>query len=103
VPGPAPCPGGRRPHRRLPRREDDRWTPLATYIVHGLGAASARPDGWIPLRLGALIAGAAAATALLRTAPAWAGVLPVVLVPAALLIACLPFLATRPQWAARAG
>ena len=63
-----------------------------------------REARWLdPAAAGALIAGAAAATALLRTAPAWAGVLPVVLVTAALLIACLPFLATRPQSAARAG
>ncbi|MBY8882285.1 DUF1275 family protein [Actinacidiphila acidipaludis] len=68
---------------------------LATYIVHGLSSASARPDGWIPLRLGALIAGAAVATAVLKTAPAWAGIVPCVLVVAAVLIAGTPFLTPR--------
>ena len=70
---------------------------LATYIVHGLGSSSARPDGWIPLRLGALIAGAAAATGVLKAAPAWAGILPCVLVVAAVLIACTPLLTSRPS------
>ncbi|MDT0466183.1 DUF1275 family protein [Streptomyces gibsoniae] len=58
---------------------------LATYIVHGVGRS--RPDGWVPARLGALIVGAAAAMALRRVAPAWAGALPFVLVSAATLIA----------------
>jgi hypothetical protein len=67
----------------------------ATYIVHGLGSTSKRPDGWVPLRLGAVIAGAAAAMALLRTAPTWAGMLPCVLITAAALIAWIPFPTTR--------
>ncbi|MCQ4082442.1 DUF1275 family protein [Streptomyces sp. RB6PN25] len=68
---------------------------LATYIVRGLGSASARPDGWVPARLGALIAGAAAAMTLRRAAPTWAGVLPFALVTAAMLIAAGPLLVPR--------
>ncbi|MEU6366987.1 DUF1275 family protein [Streptomyces sp. NPDC046931] len=61
---------------------------LATYIVHGVGRG--RPDRWVPARLGALIAGAAAAMALRRAAPSWAGALPFVLVAAAVLTAIRP-------------
>ncbi|MFF0223702.1 DUF1275 family protein [Streptomyces sp. NPDC004629] len=66
---------------------------LATYIVKGVGAA--RPDRWVPARLGALIVGAGACMALLRTAPAWAAVLPAVLVLCALLTACQPLIRVR--------
>ncbi|MFF7188442.1 DUF1275 family protein [Streptomyces sp. NPDC008222] len=66
---------------------------LATYIVRGVGRT--RPDGWVPARLGALIVGAAAAMALRRVAPAWAGALPFVLVAAATLTAARPLLLHR--------
>lgn len=68
---------------------------LATYIVRGVGSASAPPDRWVPLRLLGLIAGAAAAMALRRVAPEWAGVLPFLLVAAAALIACGPLIRAR--------
>jgi uncharacterized membrane protein YoaK (UPF0700 family) len=68
---------------------------LATYIVRGLGSALAPPDRWVPVQLGALIAGAAAAMALRYTAPAWAGALPFALVTAATLAAFRPHLARR--------
>ncbi|RLU83632.1 DUF1275 family protein [Streptomyces griseocarneus] len=60
---------------------------LATYIVRGPGSASARSDPWVPVRLAALVVGAAAAVALHRTAPPWAGALPTVLVAMAVLTA----------------
>lgn len=63
---------------------------LATYIVRAPGGTPARSDPWVPLRLAALIAGAAAAVALHRAAPAWAGALPPVLVTVAVLIAVMP-------------
>ncbi|MFF4121500.1 YoaK family protein [Streptomyces sp. NPDC001714] len=66
---------------------------LATYIVKGVGAG--RPSRWVPVRLAALIAGAAACAAVLRTAPGWAGVLPPVLVVCALLAAGAPAARTR--------
>ncbi|MFJ7900018.1 DUF1275 family protein [Streptomyces sp. NPDC096198] len=66
---------------------------LAAYIVHGVGRA--RPDGWVPARLGALIVGAAATMGLRRAAPPWAGVLPFALVTAAALIAAGPLLRHR--------
>ncbi|MFK0156012.1 DUF1275 family protein [Streptomyces sp. NPDC090493] len=66
---------------------------LATYIVKGVGAG--RPNRWVPVRLAALIAGAAACMAVLRTAPGWAGVLPPVLVVCALLAAGAPVIRTR--------
>ncbi|MGW1162523.1 DUF1275 family protein [Streptomyces sp. NPDC002513] len=66
---------------------------LATYIVRGVGRA--RPDGWVPARLGALIAGAAAAMALRQVAPSWAGALPFVLVAVATLVAARPLLLHR--------
>lgn len=66
---------------------------LATYLVKGVG--SARPDRWVPARLGALIAGAAASMALLRAAPAWAALLPFVLVASAILAACGPLTRVR--------
>ncbi|MFE7973870.1 DUF1275 family protein [Streptomyces shenzhenensis] len=72
---------------------------LATYIVKGVGAA--RPDRWVPARLCALIVGAGVCMALLRAAPAWAAVLPAVLVLCALLTACQPLLRMR-RGAARA-
>ncbi|MFJ5532869.1 DUF1275 family protein [Streptomyces sp. NPDC093261] len=72
---------------------------LATYIVRGAGRA--RPDGWVPARLGALIAGAAAAMALRKAAPSWAGALPFVLVAAATLIAARPLFLHRSAAAAR--
>ncbi|WP_246144524.1 DUF1275 family protein [Actinacidiphila oryziradicis] len=69
---------------------------LATYIVRRLGSASAQPDRWVPVQLGALIAGAAAAMALRWAAPAWAGALPFALVTAATLTAASgPLLARR--------
>jgi uncharacterized membrane protein YoaK (UPF0700 family) len=68
---------------------------LTTYIVRGLGSASARPDRWVPVRLGAMVAGAAAAMALRGAAPAWAGALPFALVTAATLTASGPLLARR--------
>ncbi|MCW2937724.1 MAG: conserved rane protein of unknown function [Actinomycetia bacterium] len=68
---------------------------LATYIVRGLGNSSSRPDRWVPVRLGALIAGAAAAMAVRGAAPAWAGALPCALVTAATLTAAKPLLARR--------
>ena len=61
---------------------------LATYIVKGVGAG--RPNRWVPVRLAALIAGAGACAAVLRTAPGWAGALPPVLVACALLAARAP-------------
>ncbi|MEV5986599.1 DUF1275 family protein [Streptomyces sp. NPDC052051] len=76
---------------------------LATYIVRGVGRASAQPDRWVPARFGALIAGAAAALALRRAAPAWAGTLPLVLVTAAVLTACGPLLARRSATGGRTG
>ncbi|MFJ5900524.1 DUF1275 family protein [Streptomyces sp. NPDC093064] len=69
---------------------------LATYIVRGLGGASGRPDRWVPLRLVALIAGAAAAMALRWAAPAWAGALPFALVTAATLTASRPRAVRQP-------
>jgi uncharacterized membrane protein YoaK (UPF0700 family) len=66
---------------------------LATYIVKGVGAG--RPDRWVPARLGALMVGAAASMAVLRSAPAWAGVLPLALVACAVLIAWAPVIRER--------
>ncbi|MGW1195465.1 DUF1275 family protein [Streptomyces sp. NPDC002536] len=63
---------------------------LATYIVRAPGGTSARSGPWVPVRLAALIAGAAAAVALHRAVPAWAGALPPVLVTAAVLTAAVP-------------
>ncbi|MFE9610721.1 DUF1275 family protein [Streptomyces sp. NPDC006012] len=68
---------------------------LATYIVKGLG--STRSQRWVPARLGALVAGAAACMALLRAARTWAPVLPVALVVCALLMACLPLVRMGPD------
>ncbi|MEU2156414.1 YoaK family protein [Streptomyces sp. NPDC019396] len=58
---------------------------LATYIVKGVGAV--RQERWIPVRFGALIVGAAISAVLLKAAPAWAAVPPVVLMLCALLAA----------------
>lgn len=58
---------------------------LAAYIVKGVGAG--RPSRWVPARLGAMSVGAGICMAVLRAAPAWAGVLPVALVACALLTA----------------
>ncbi|MEW1775098.1 YoaK family protein [Streptomyces sp. NPDC086777] len=66
---------------------------LATYIVKGVGAG--RPSRWVPVRLGALIAGAAACMAVLRSAPGWAGLLPPGLVVCALLSAGAPAIRAR--------
>ncbi|MFE6177005.1 DUF1275 family protein [Streptomyces sp. NPDC056464] len=66
---------------------------LATYIVKGVGAGS--PDRWAPARLAALVVGAAASMALLRAAPEWAGVLPVVLAVCAVVAAGLPLVRMR--------
>ncbi len=62
---------------------------LATFVTRGLG----RPPGddgpgadrWVPVRLTALVVGAAAAAALLRAAPDTAALLPLVLVAVALM------------------
>jgi uncharacterized membrane protein YoaK (UPF0700 family) len=67
---------------------------LADYIVRGLGTSS-RPDRWVPVRLGALIAGAAAAMAVRMAAPPWAGALPCALVTVAILTAAVPVLGRR--------
>ncbi|MFF4754650.1 DUF1275 family protein [Streptomyces sp. NPDC002514] len=67
---------------------------LATYIVKGLGTTRSRR--WVPARLGALVAGAAACMALLRAAPVWAAVLPLALVVCAIVMACLPLIRLRP-------
>ncbi|MEU3985575.1 YoaK family protein [Streptomyces sp. NPDC026672] len=66
---------------------------LATYIVKGVGAA--RPDRWVPARLGAMIVGADASVVLLREAPAWTGVLPVALAGAAVALARSPLRRAR--------
>ncbi|MFD5426609.1 YoaK family protein [Streptomyces sp. NPDC127084] len=55
---------------------------LATYIVTSVG--SHRRDFWIPARFGALIVGAAISAVLLKSAPEWAAVPPVVLMLCAL-------------------
>ncbi|UGQ11877.1 DUF1275 domain-containing protein [Yinghuangia sp. ASG 101] len=57
---------------------------LAAYIVRGVGTA--RPDLWVPARFAALIAGSAVCMAVLRTAPEWAGVLPVALLGCGLAV-----------------
>ncbi len=64
---------------------------LTTFVHRGLAnTPGARPgpgrwDRWVPVRLTALPAGAAAAVALHIAVPAWAGVLPAALVAAAVL------------------
>ncbi|MHB9863600.1 YoaK family protein [Streptomyces sp. YIM S03343] len=66
---------------------------LTMYIVKGVGAG--RPDHWVPAQLGALIVGAGASAGLLRAAPGWAGVLPVVLMVCALSVAGAPLIRRR--------
>lgn len=66
---------------------------LATFIVRGVGAG--RANRWVPAQLGALMVGAGTSMLLLRKAPEWAGVLPVVLVVAAMLTAVAPVIRMR--------
>ncbi|MDF3288772.1 YoaK family protein [Streptomyces silvisoli] len=58
---------------------------LATYVASGAGAAVGAADRWVPVRLAALVAGAAVAAVLHHWAPAWAAVPAPVLVLAAVL------------------
>ena len=55
---------------------------LATYIVRGVGAPRSA-DAWVPIRLAALVLGAAAAVAVRSAAPGWTVMLPCVLVAGA--------------------
>ncbi|WP_405594125.1 DUF1275 family protein [Streptomyces sp. NBC_01092] len=72
---------------------------LATYIVKGVGGG--RRDRWVPVQLAALMAGAGASMAVLRAAPRWTGVLPVVLVVCAILAAGMPVIRMRRSSAGR--
>ncbi|MCQ4041123.1 YoaK family protein [Streptantibioticus rubrisoli] len=58
---------------------------LATYVARNAGAAVGAEDRWVPVRLAALVAGAAAAAVLHHWAPAWAALPAPVLVLAAVL------------------
>ncbi|WP_181160387.1 YoaK family protein [Streptomyces solincola] len=62
---------------------------LATYVVKGLGGG--RQSLWAPLRLGAVIAGAALSAVLLSEARRWTLVPPVALLLCGLAAACIPF------------
>ncbi|MEU1624727.1 YoaK family protein [Streptomyces sp. NPDC020096] len=68
---------------------------LATYVARNTGVLSGASDRWVPVRLVALVAGAAVAAVLHRWAPAWAAVPPPVLVLAAVLITT--YRHTRPR------
>ncbi|MCC3770277.1 DUF1275 family protein [Streptomyces sp. UNOC14_S4] len=76
---------------------------LATYIVRGPGSASACSGPWVPVRLAALVVGAAVAVILHRTAPPWAGLLPAVLVAVAVLTAIAPGYGSRQELLTRPG
>ncbi len=58
---------------------------LATYVARNAGAPVGAADRWVPLRLAALVAGAAVAAVLHHWAAAWAAVPAPVLVAAAVL------------------
>jgi uncharacterized membrane protein YoaK (UPF0700 family) len=64
---------------------------LTTFVRRGMAADSrtgaGRWDRWVPLRVAALLAGAAVSVALRTTVPSWAGFLPAGLVAAAALAA----------------
>jgi uncharacterized membrane protein YoaK (UPF0700 family) len=59
---------------------------LSTFVVNGLGASSERANPWVPLRLAAVIAGAAAAAAVRSASPSWAAAVPAFLVATGALI-----------------
>lgn len=59
---------------------------LSTFVVNGLGSAPGRANPWIPARLAAVIAGAAAAAAVRSASPTWAAAVPAFLVAAGALI-----------------
>jgi uncharacterized membrane protein YoaK (UPF0700 family) len=59
---------------------------LSTFVVNGLGTSSERANPWVPLRLAAVIAGAAAAAAVRSASPSWAAAMPAFLVAAGTLI-----------------
>ncbi|MGW3864478.1 YoaK family protein [Streptomyces sp. NPDC005047] len=72
---------------------------LATYVVKGVGGG--KQGFWVPLRLGALIAGAALSAALLSEARGWALGPSVLLLLCALTVARVPFTRLRggcPPW-----
>lgn len=58
---------------------------LATYIVNGLDV-SASTDAWVPVRLAALVAGAAGAALIRQSAPGWTAVLPCALAATAVAL-----------------
>ncbi|MFD4790917.1 DUF1275 family protein [Streptomyces sp. NPDC058459] len=68
---------------------------LATYVVKGLGGG--KQGLWVPLRIGALIAGAALTAALLSEARGWALGPPVLLLVCASTAARLPLRKTRDE------
>jgi uncharacterized membrane protein YoaK (UPF0700 family) len=63
---------------------------LATFITRGAGGAGGGADRWVPVRLVALVAGAASAAVLHRAAPPWTAALPPALVALAVLTAARP-------------
>ncbi|AEW97788.1 hypothetical protein SCATT_54170 [Streptantibioticus cattleyicolor NRRL 8057 = DSM 46488] len=60
---------------------------LATFLMRGAGGLQGTADRWVPVRLLALAAGAAATAAVRHAAPAWAAALPSATVAAGLLTA----------------
>ena len=59
---------------------------LSTSVFNGLGSSSERANPWVPVRLVAVIAGAAAAAAVRSASPSWAAAMPCFLVAVGTLI-----------------